>query len=469
MRKILFLFLILVVVFSSQIFAAEDTQQERTNAEEDEKTKELEAISAPKPVKEKIAIKYGTWLSSTFRQYKNTDNDNTVPDKLKNSLEQDLRFWMWMTYLKKYSVYLRFRETYIRRSTSTGYTGIKDDAEGPYLDMGYLATNLEFGDIAVNTKLGRQFLLLGRGISFSGVHDGIELILKPPKFYVKGLFAHSNPKDNNLDQSVPEYDKKEERLYLGLEATYTSFYPTIFYIYGFAQRDKQDDHPAGTAQRYQYNSEYLGLGVDKQAKRGFSYWAEFIKEWGRSFNDTTYVDPHRSKIDAWALDVGTRYIFTLPALPTFEAEYALASGDPDRTDVTDTKPGGNQFGRDNNFSYYGYFGTGYALAARLSNLEMLKLQVGLTPVKDAKFAKSVDIGAKFYFYRKNRAEGPIYDTQATESNNDVGKEVNLFLYWQPNDNFYLNIKYGVFYPGDAFPETTNSNTQYFSTRATLKF
>lgn len=470
MKKIFLLALVLILAFPGLALAAsQDTASQDDKNQEDEKVRELETISAPKPVQVKLFVKHGIWASSTFRKYKNIDNDSNDTDNLKNSFENDLRFWMWMTYLKRYSVYLRFRNTYITRHTGTGYTGIGDDNEGPYLDMAYIVGNVEFDNIKMGAKAGRQFFTIGRGIAFSGTHDGVILDCTPPNFYLKSLFAHSNPKDDNVDLSVPEYDKKENRLYLGTELSYTRFYPNIFYIYGLMQRDRQEDYPGGDSQRYQYHSQYLGVGFDKQSPKSFSYWLEFIKEWGRSFMDTTYVDPQRSKINAWALDLGTRYIFDLPTFPTLEAEYALGSGDPDRTDVADTKPGGNIFGQDNNFSYYGNFSTGYALAGRLSNLEILKIQLGFTPFKNIKFTKSIDMGVKFFWYWKDRAEGPIYDNQATMTNNEVGKEWDLFLYWEPNDNFYINLKFGLFYPGDAFPDATNTPTKYFATRATLKF
>ena len=478
MKKIICLFLILIFVSPSLILAADkaETETQDDKGQEDETTKELEAISAPgltddmpEPIKKKLIIKRGGWFSSTLRKYRNTDNDNGNTDNLKSSWQNDLRLWMWMTYLKKYTLYFMFRNTDIDRNTGTGYTGIGDDNEGPYLDMGYVSGNINIKNIKIGAKLGRQFFSIGRGIAFSGVHDGIELNVRPKNLYIKSIFALSNPKDNNLDQSVPEYDKKEDRFYAGLEASFTRFYPIIFYLYGIAQRDMQDNHPGLTAQRFQYHSQYVGIGLDKQVRRGLSYWVEFIKEWGRTYNDSSYVAPTRCKIDAWAIDTGARYILNMPMNPTIECEYALGSGDPDRTDVVDTDPGGNQYGNDNNFSYYGYFGTGYALAGRLSNLELLKVQVGFTPLEKMKFAKDIDMGIKFFLYRKHRARGAIYDTQASQAHNDVGKEINLFAYWEPNDKFYMNFRFGVFYPGAAFPETTNDNTRYFLTRATFKF
>jgi hypothetical protein len=470
MKKIFCLILVLIFISVALAFADTDEQlAEDKRRQEDEQTKELEKTTAVKPVEEKFTVKFGGWLSSTFRKYKNIDNDSADTDNLKSSWENDLRYWLWMNYLKKYSIYLRLRNTYTSRTTGSGYTGIGDDNEGPYLDMGYFAGDFSVGKTNFGAKLGRQFFSIGRGISFSGVHDGIELAFRPKDFYLKGLFAHSNPKDDNIDLSVPQYDKKEDRLYLGLEASYTRLYPLILYIYGLTQRDLQEDYPYDLVQRYQYHSHYLGVGLDRQQKKGLSYWAELIKEWGRDFMDTYYVNPQRCKIDSWAADLGTRYIFETRTHPSLELEYAYGSGDPDRTDVTYTRLGGNQFGEDNNFSYYGYFSTGYALAARLSNLELVKIQAGFTPFENIKYAQDIDVGVKYFYYRKDRAEGPIYDTEASQSSNDVGQEINAFLYWQPRDNFYLNLRFGVFYPGDAFPDATNSNTKYFLCRATLTF
>src|SRR3989338_805279 len=127
MKKTFCLILIFILTTTYLSFAAEETQTQDDKGQEFEKTKELEKIAVPKPAVERFVIEYGGWLSSTIRKYKNTDNDNPDTDNLKRSWEQDIRLWLWMTYLNKYTAYLRIRDTNIDRITGSGYTGIGND------------------------------------------------------------------------------------------------------------------------------------------------------------------------------------------------------------------------------------------------------------------------------------------------------------------------------------------------------
>lgn len=459
---------ILQFTFIQDVAAATQTVDDKR--QEEEKQKELERISVLKLAQKWFRLQFGGWESISWRNYKNLDNANPTEDTLKASLENDLRLWLWAASLSGYSVYFRVKQSYTTRRAGSGYTGVGDDYSGPALDMGYLMQDVNWRGINFYTKIGRQYFYLGRGIAFSGAHDGITVKLEPKNFYIKAIAAHSNSADDNLDTSVPNYDKKESRYYYGLEAAYIGFFPLTIYTYGFIQRDAADENPDDTSnQSFLYNSEYLGFGLDGKEKKGIEYWLEVVKEWGHTFNDTTYVPGDKAGIDAWGLDLGSRYTFNLNMHPALEFEYAYGSGDKDRGSVTDTQNGGNRYGKDRNFSYYGYFATGYALASRLSNLSAVKIETTITPFEKIKIAKDIDIGFKYYIYRKAKADGAIYDTQATNDNSDVGREVDAYLYWKPIDKFYLSTQYGIFYPGKAYPDTKNDPTQYLLVRATLTF
>ncbi len=444
--------------------------EEERKRQEEEKVRELEVISALKPSLKKLYIQFGGFESASWRNYKNLDNNNPTEDTFKSSLENDLRFWLWLSSVSGYSVYLRMKQSYTTVRAGSDYTGIGDDYAGPFLDMGYIMWDVNWDEANFNTKLGRQYFYLGRGIAYSGVQDGVMLNLKPKNFYIKALASHSNPGDDNLDLSVPNYDKKENRYYYGIEAAYTGFAPHTLYAFGLVQHDASDENPDPSSnQSYRYNSQYLGVGLDNRTTGGLEYWLEFIKEWGTTFNDTAYVPGDKANIDAWAMDFGGRYTFDVSTHPALEFEYAYGSGDKDRTSVTDTKYGGNRYGKDTNFSYYGYFSTGYALASRLSNLALYKLETTITPFENIKFAKDIDIGLKYFIYRKAKSEGVIYDAQATLHNPDIGREIDMYLYWRPSKYFYLSTQYGIFYPGKAYPKSSNDPTQYLLVRSTIAF
>ncbi len=461
----------LIVFFVSLRFALAATPLTPDDKrQEEEKIKELEALSAPKPTQKQIFLQFGGWESASWRNYKNLDNDNALEDTLKFSLENDLRLWVWLSSVSGYSAYLRMKQSYTTRRTGSGYSGIGNDYAGPSLDMGYITKDINLSGISFNSSLGRQYFYLGRGIAFSGVHDGGALKLRPKNFSIKAIAAHSNSANDNLDLSVPNYDKKENRYYYGLEAAYVGFFPRTFYAFGLIQHDAADKHPDNASnQSYLYNSQYFGLGMDNRPKNGIEYWLEFLKEWGTTFNDTAVVPGDKADIDGWGMDFGLRHTFNVSTSPALEFEYAYGSGDKDRTSVTDTKNGGNRFGKDTNFSYYGYFATGYALDSRLSNLSLYKLETTLSPFENIRVAKDIDIGFKYFIYRKAKSDGGVYDLQATVSDPDVGNEIDAYLYWKPSERFYCSTQYGIFYPGKAFPDSSNDPTQYFLVRTTITF
>ncbi|MBM3251620.1 MAG: hypothetical protein FJZ11_02400, partial [Candidatus Omnitrophica bacterium] len=67
MKKIFCLILSLIFISVALAFADSDEQlAEDKRRQEDEQTKELEKTTAVKPAEEKLTVKFGGWLSSTF-------------------------------------------------------------------------------------------------------------------------------------------------------------------------------------------------------------------------------------------------------------------------------------------------------------------------------------------------------------------------------------------------------------------
>ena len=83
--------------------------------------------------------------------------------------------------------------------------------------------------------------------------------------------------------------------------------------------------------------------------------------------------------------------------------------------------------------------------------------------------RSVQLWLPSDHYIKDKKAGGVYDTDATESSLDIGQEADFYLYWQINKNLMWSNRFGVFFPGNAYPSNTNDSTKYFYTRFTLTF
>ncbi|MEW6008278.1 MAG: alginate export family protein [Candidatus Omnitrophota bacterium] len=452
--------------------ASIDTTEEQKLIEE-ENRRELKDIPIKPPVKEKVfSLRYGGWFTTLFRDYADLDNDAGVKDLTSWILTEDLRLWSQINYNNEYILYARLKHLYTRRDISSLSTNYRSDYDGPHLDMAYLNINKPKWKVPVDLTVGRQYLFIGRGIAYSDVNYGVKFKTNiGRKAYIKSFISQSDENEDNIDESVPNYKKTGSRLFAGAELAYSGLKDNLIYGFVLIQKDKNPRFPPETpTQSYRYNSEYYGLGLQSiNPKSKLSYWLEAINEQGKSHTDTASVDLDEKNINAWAVDAGLNYKINLPLKPGFEFEYAYGSGDKDRTSVTDTRSGGNLYGDDTNFLYFGSFFSGYALAPRLSNLHIYKLDFSLRPFEKIKLWKNIVCGVKYFKYRKDKKSGGIYDTEATLSSLDVGQEADAYFYWQVKKNIYWSSRFGIFLPGDAYPSTTNDNTKYFYSRLMITF
>lgn len=478
MKKLLLFVIILFFVLAPLYAQTSNSDKDLSEQEkliEDETLQELEKLIAalPSPIK-KLSIQFGAWLSSIFRDYQDADNDKDSDDSVSRMWHHEIRLWTQMTFFKRHNLYLRIKNTYLdRKASSVNYTGIGSDYEGPALDVGYLEANFSPRNMPLKLTLGRQYIYLGRGIAYRDVHDGLKATFQTENFFYKGFITHTLPDEDNIDTSKSDYDKKGQRMFYGFELGYLGLPNSVLYAYYLFQDDLSTSRfpdVAGDAQTYLYYSKYFGFGFEGKLKN-LEYETELIREIGLSYTDTASslgLNDARD-ISAWAFDLNLRYKFDVLTHPLLEFEYAFGSGDQDRSSVTDTKSGGNVYGDDKNFLYFGSFYGGYALSPRLSNINIYKLHIAFSPLEKIKFGKNIVCGFKFYFYKKDRAEGGIYDTQATSSYKHIGHEIDGYIYWKVNSRLSWSFRYGIFYPGKAYPKDTNSNTKYLYTRLTYSF
>jgi hypothetical protein len=426
------------------------------------KTEEVEFLKK----EEKVKFESGGLLSNSYNLYRNLDNDPSIKDTVFSILTQELWVWGKATFANGNYAYIRGRDSYSQKQNSSVYTGIPagGNNEGPSLNMAYLSLRHKEDVLS----LGRQYFIVGRGIAYKDMNDGIQFTSYSDKWLFKFLFARSLPHEDNVDYSVPGYNKDgNDRYFFGGEVGYLVKQENKIYLFFLMQKDRSRPHPAD-AQNYRYDSQYFGSGFTG-LKDNFTFRGEIIKETGRSHTDSSAGEVMKKPIDAWAALLGVRYKSKQPFEPASDIEIAYGSGDKDRSNVTNTKDGGNINSKDTNFLYFGGYAGGYALSPRLSNLYIYKFDQSLKPFYFTNSFKDITVGAKILAYLKDKKGAGISDSEASEKKHFVGTEFDFYFYWPITKDLNFVLRYGVFYPGDAYSKDTDSNTKYLYTRLTYLF
>jgi alginate production protein len=182
----------------------------------------------------------------------------------------------------------------------------------------------------------------------------------------------------------------------------------------------------------------------------FNYWVDIAGVWGRDEND--------ERIRGYGFDAGATYRFAgVPLNPNVTLAYAFGSGDDDPDDgvngafrQTGLQSNEQKFAGLADFKYYGE-----ALDPELSNLHILTLGLGFRPIGDL----SVDF--IYHHYRLDAHAEELRNSQLTaEMNQDPGQNShnvgsaldvvvgirNVFGL----KRFGVDLRGGVFFPGDAF-------------------
>lgn len=461
--KAVFIVIFLLFFTQTTVWAVEN---ERRIEEEKREVLQQTELKIPEG-EERLVFDYGGWLNFRFDDYHDDDNDSLARDTYDYDVSVDFRIWLKTilrppvdaSYENEHSLYVRLKDLHIQRRPDDTAGG--SDHDGPHLDYAYLTLDIRPWWL----QIGRHYFSVGRGISYSNVNDGVELFLLLQKWKFKTFASHTLPHEDNIDTSVPGYSKESDRFYYGLECKYLGIADQSLYGYFVVQRDHSEESPEDLAQDYSYDSEYIGLGAQGKITPTIHYWAEIIKETGRS---RVYGTNEKRDIDAWAGVLGAAYDWEVYGHPSFSFEYAFGSGDPDRVSVTDTI-NGNTSGDDENFLYFGYVPAGYALSPRLSNLHFFKLGASIKPLEKHPLFKNCTLGIDYYRYYKDEPAGGIYDPDASESNDDIGSEIDLKIFWQVLSDVSCTLQYGHFEPGDAYPASTNDSEDYFSISMSVTF
>jgi hypothetical protein len=473
MRLLTLLAIIVIMFFSVSSAAYADLQPgerpiniERGRLTEDELTRDMKGTEKVTAVDTDFKLDYGGWVFFDMEKYYDVDHSRAIEDWIKNDNYTDTRIWLKATYYQMVTFYARFSNLYVDiPEVSSDYTGKGNYNAGPRVDMLYATLDLSKKfNTPFSVTVGRQFFTIGKGITYSNTDDGVQVIYKNDDDVVlKGFASQSRDHQYNVDYSLPSFRSDNDRHYYGTELAYIM--PTaVFYVYGMYQDDRTIPSPPMPGQNFTYNSGYFGGGISGQYGKDFSYWGEYIKEYGSSNTDAARTALEVREVDAWAYDVGINYKISIYSHPSFECEMAYGSGDPDRTRVTNTV-GGNVNGKDTNFLYFGGFNAGYAFVPRLSNIYIYKVEGSFKPLEFVPhIGENIAFGAKYYVYNKDQISGGVYDIYATQPATYIGSEFDTYMHYKAYENLYFTVHCGVFFPGKAFPDGYKTNSAYIEFR-----
>lgn len=399
-----------------------------------------------------------------FLTYDDIDNAS-VSDKRRTQKSNNFYLWGNLNLDDIHSFYVRFRGQHIDwnqgdeyRSTENQFKWNLEEGfdQGIYtitIDKAlkkYLKYEIPF---QMELKAGRFRSSIGRQIAYAKNANGIELNGKS-KWVDFKLFGFKNLIDEeNIDYSTPGF-RSSRRFFYGAEVNYKRLKRHVPYLFALFQEDHSGESPEDLNQDYEYNSRYYGIGSRGQIIENLYYEIEGIRQEGNSYPEaaTAGIAPDNEQIEAWALDATLTYNYNIITHPTFSAEYAFGSGDPDRTDrVTNTIGGNAEGSTDRNFLNFGYIDTGLSLASRISNLRMVKLGCSLYPLEYLQ-NKNVNVEVNYFLFRKDEKKGAISDTRADRPQRNLGKEFDVTVTWKIFSDLSASIDYGRFYPGNAYSD-----------------
>jgi len=423
------------------------------------------------PAEQEVLFDWGAWLTGyAFLFDDGIDSSRTLR-------REDFRLWGSLNADEGiHQAYARMRLSYNDFNHGDSLDGNEDDLEGPNLDRGwyqldiarFLRKHSEVDlPVGLATKVGREYVMWGTGYALSLPLDAVQVAGRIGDLEIDGLFGRTIHSWDNLDRTRP-YHWQSWRYFYGVQAKYHGFEKHEPFLYYIWQKDRQDDgNPLVYLQQWRYDSEYLGLGSSGELAPYWRYLGEFVYERGKSYGHNQFLN--RNDICAYGWDFEIDYLPPSPTHPQFSLEYMFASGDPDRVLSPSDATGGNAaFTRDTGFNAFGYRNTGLALAPDLSNVHIWRAGASFFPLaREAEWLRQLELGTDWFLYHKHHEDAAISDSLANVQDGYLGWEMDYYLNWRFTSDLSWTLRYGVFFPGDAFADRTTRT--FFLTGLTWSF
>ncbi len=410
-----------------------------------------------------------------FLTYDDIDNDR-ISDKRRTMKSNNFYLWGNLNLDDIHNFYVRFHGEHIDWNQGDQYRSTENQfkfnlEEG--FDEGHYTLNIDRAlesylsysiPVQMKLKAGRFRTYIGSQLAYVRKSNGIQLEGKSKWVDFKVFGVRNLIDEENIDFSVPGF-RSSRRFFYGAELKYTGLKKHIPYVFALIQEDDSGENIEDPDQDYEYDSRYYGIGSRGEIIKSLYYQVEGILEDGKSFPEaaTEGIAPDNVQIDAWAFDASLHYVYNILTHPTFSAEYAFGSGDSDRTErptdgadpsanrVVTTVPGNEEGTTDRNFLNFGYIDTGLSMAPRISNLQMFKFGLSLTPTEYIG-NRSVNVSVDFFIFRKDKKKAAISDSRADRAQRSLGKEFDVNVSWQIFSDLAASINYGRFYPSNAYSD-----------------
>ena len=324
-RTVLLLVLVSLGLGAVRGYAPELPQKQFINQE---RMRELEALI---PTDQPVQFEWGAWLRSSYYWFDD-------PPVWRGMRAQDFRLWGSFMLTQHHQFYARGRLTYVDWNSGTSYDGDDSYWDGMNLDVGFYkgAISDAINDLfkielpfRFETRIGRQFMVLGSGLVYSQINDGLEFTLQGEGWKALVFGSKTISSQRNIDDSIPEVFR-DRRSYLGWQIDLTGIDKHTPYVFMLFEEDHQDTPIGIENQRFGYDARYVGAGSQGEVLtfgkgHKMRYFCEGVYQYGHSFLAGSAIETRQ--ISAFALDAGVELLFDLRGKPRLNIEWALGSGD----------------------------------------------------------------------------------------------------------------------------------------------
>lgn len=354
------------------------------------------------------------------------------------------------------------------------------------LEVASLETKIKKHTITV----GRSFYQTEQGFLFANLADGLSYngnfrfgTVKAWGLYsadygqslcslnITGCGGDLNPFSTTLGLAADSgVTNSGRRIFAAAQYDSPAFNRTRFNVqgtaYGLYSKDLISEPVANTT-RYSYNPYYAGAGAQGFVwSTDIQYRIDGIYQGGTVYNVGNGSTAVESKIQAFAALAKVDYI--LPFMKSIDTQlnfnFGMGSGDADATKVT-TASQSNTADNYTAFQTFGSFSGGLALKPRLTNLQVYRAGVQMRPFKHWYALRNVGLQLKGSLYRKMNSAGGTSDVNASEDNADVGIAGDAALVYSVRNDIQFFYGFGVFKPGQAYPDYNSDGTDGRALRA----
>jgi hypothetical protein len=434
------------------------------------------------PVGQRALIDYGGFYTFSYLSLDDESNDNRV------LRQHEVVGFVRLNLDGAHEFFARGRWGYRDFHRGDSFDGRGDEPIDGDLERGYYRFDYRryraayFGDdpgFDFTAEGGRDLAYWANGLVLAEVLDGGFINVGNERANFEFVYGHTPTRTVDFDTSRPNFDHNTNRAFLGLMASLNLGEHRPF-VYALSQQDHNPDDflPLGPiTTRYQYDSNYFGVGSVGSIADRLRYGVEFAYEGGKNLSNSFAlsgagglipVGQTRDHIHAYAMDAKLDYLLADPNQSRLSTEFIFASGDNDRGHTSNTFNGNKPNTDDEAFNAFGLLNTGLAFSPSVSNIMAGRIGASTFPFPDSGVLRRLQIGVDVFGFGKFDDDAPI-DEPTTAGVFYLGWEPDVYLNWQVTSDVTLALRYGVFFPNaDAF-EGNDESRQFFYGGITFAF